>query len=66
MTATTTTKPKPAKRTYEVARAGWLDGMYYKAGDTVDLYPAQAEYDLPPHGDMLIDLEAATTPPAGT
>lgn len=49
------------KTTYTVAEAGFLFGDYYKAGDTIDLHPAQAKYDLPPHGSMLT-LPAAGSP----
>jgi len=57
-----TTEGKPQKRTYEVVRDGWLQDGYHRRGDLVELYPAQAEYDMAPHGDMLIDLDAATQP----
>lgn len=52
------------KQTYEVAQDGFLLGDFYKAGTTVDLYPEQARYDLPPHGTMLKPLAAmpATAP----
>lgn len=41
------------KQTYEVVQDGFLFGDFYKAGATIDLYPEQASYDLPPHGTML-------------
>jgi hypothetical protein len=58
---TSTTPAKPPRRTYKVLREGWLLGTHYAAGDTVDLYPAQAQYDLAPHGDMLAEAAPATS-----
>lgn len=43
-----------AKTTYTVVEPGFLFGDYYKSGDTIDLLPEQARYDLPPHGSMLM------------
>lgn len=57
------------KETYEVAQDGFLFGDFYKAGTTIELYPEQARYDLPPHGSMLkapssgaSDAHAASAP----
>ena len=48
------------KQKYEVAQDGFLAGDYHRAGETVEMYPEQAAYDLPPHGSML-KAPAATT-----
>lgn len=54
------------KKTYAVVKDGFLMGGYHAAGTTVDLYPAQAKYDLPPHGDMLAEVVAAPVAPVAT
>lgn len=51
------------KQTYDVIADGWLFGDYYRAGDTIQLYPEQAAQDMPPHGSML-KLSASAAPSA--
>lgn len=53
-----------AKTTYTVVAPGFLFGDYYKPGDTIELHPEQAKYDLPPHGSMLMLPAAGATAPA--
>lgn len=50
------------KQTYDVVADGWILGDYYKAGQTVELLPAQAKYDLPAHGGHM--LRERVAPPA--
>lgn len=54
------------KKTYEVLEDGHLFGDYYHKGDRIELFPKQAEYDLPPYGTMLREVaegEAAAAVP---
>ena len=48
-----------AKRTYEVVEDGFILNTFYAAGATVELYPEQARYDLPPYGTMLREAAPA-------
>lgn len=52
---------KAEKQRYAVLVDGWLMGQFHKAGDVVELYPAQAAGDMAPHGSM---LAAAPAPAA--
>jgi len=52
------------KKRYKVVANGFILNTFYAAGDVVELYPAQAKYDLPPHGAMLAELDAEAQPVA--
>jgi hypothetical protein len=41
------------KQTYEATRDGWIMDRFLKAGETIDLFPAQAAMFTPPHDDRL-------------
>lgn len=41
------------KQTYEATRDGWIMDRFLQAGETIELYPAQAAMFTPPHDDRL-------------
>lgn len=54
---------KAEKQRYAVTADGWLLGQFYRAGDVVELYPAQAAADMAPHGSMLAPAAAPADKP---
>lgn len=53
---------------YTVQKDGFILGNHYRAGETIDLDPAQAKYLIPPMGDGLAPAaqRAAASKPAPT
>ncbi len=56
-------KKKTTSTEYEVTHSREIDGTFRKAGETVQLRPAQAKYYLPPYGTGLKALDVAPPVP---